>query len=452
MKSINPATGQPIAEYPGHDEAAVERLLDRALSATRPWRETPIAGRAQALTRVAAALRARQADLARLMTSEMGKPIAAAEAEVEKCAWACAYFAANAARFLAADEIATDASRSFVRYDPLGVVLAVMPWNFPFWQVFRCAAPALAAGNVVVLKHASNVPGCALAIEALFETAGFPPGAFTTLLVGSSAVAGLIAHPAVAAVSLTGSEAAGAAVASCAGRAIRKTVLELGGSDPFIVLADADLERAAEQAVAARTLNNGQSCIAAKRFIVEAPRAERFETRLVERMKSLRMGDPMDRDMAIGPLARNDLRDELQNQVECSVAAGACCVLGGRIPAGPGFFYPPTVLTGVEPGMAVFDEETFGPVAAITRARDQAHAIELANRSRFGLGASLWTSDITRGAALAAEIEAGAVFVNGIVKSDPRLPFGGIKRSGYGRELAIQGIREFVNAKTVWIA
>jgi len=331
-------------------------------------------------------------------------------------------------------------------------VLAVMPWNFPFWQVFRCAAPALLAGNAVVLKHASNVPGSALAIADVLSAAGLPDGVFTALLVPSAAVDGLIAHPAIAAVSLTGSESAGAAVAAAAGKAIKKAVLELGGSDPFVVLADADPVRTASHAVAARIVNNGESCIAAKRFIVEDEVADRFESALIAAMKALVTGDPMDRAVAMGPLARNDLRLELQAQVERTVEAGAKLRLGGAIPEGRGFFYPPTVLTGVEPGMAAFDEETFGPVAAVTRARDAAHAIQLANRSRFGLGASLWTADAARGEALAAEIEAGAVFVNGMVKSDPRLPFGGIKGSGYGRELARHGIREFVNVKTVWIA
>jgi succinate-semialdehyde dehydrogenase/glutarate-semialdehyde dehydrogenase len=448
---VNPASGEPIRDYPEHDPAAVERLLGEALAAAEAWRSLPVAGRALALRRLAATLRARREACARLMTLEMGKPIAAAEAEVEKCAWVCEHYAEHGPRLLEPEPVATDAALSFVRYDPLGIVLAVMPWNFPFWQLFRCAAPALLAGNAVVLKHASNVPGSALAIAEVFAAAGVPHGVFTVLLVGAAAVPGLIAHPAIEAVSLTGSESAGVAVAEAAGRAIKKTVLELGGSDPFVVLADAEPERAAAHAVTARTVNNGQSCIAAKRFIVEQAVAERFEAALIAGMKALRMGDPMDRAVAIGPLARADLRRELHDQVVRSVRAGATLALGGEIPPGAGFFYPPTVLTGVTPGMAAFDEETFGPLAAVTRARDAAEAIRLANRSRFGLGASLWTSDRARGESLAAAIEAGAVFVNGVVKSDPRLPFGGIKRSGYGRELAWHGLREFVNVKAVWI-
>jgi len=451
VQAINPATGEPLAHYPEHDAATAARMLETAGEAFVSWRRAPLAQRAVLLGRAAQLLRSGSAGFARTMTLEMGKPIAAAEAEVEKCAWVCEYFAEHAAEFLSPTPVSSDARRSFVRYDPLGVVLAVMPWNFPFWQLFRCAAPALMAGNVVALKHAANVPGSALAIEKVFREAGFPPGAFTTLLVPSPGVAALIRHPAVAAVSLTGSEAAGAAVAAEAGREIKKTVLELGGSDPFVVLADVDPSRVAEQAVAARTINNGQSCIAAKRFIVEEPVAEAFEAAMVERMRALRLGDPLDRAVQLGPLARADLRDELHQQVRRSVRAGARLLAGGAVPEGPGFFYPATVLTRVVPGMPAFDEETFGPVAAIARARDAAHAVELANRSRFGLGASLWTGDPVRGESLAAEIEAGAVFVNGIVKSDPRLPFGGIKRSGYGRELAREGIREFVNVKTVWV-
>ena len=450
MRSVNPASGEPIRDYPEHDPVTVDRLLEAARSAAASWRRVPCRDRAGALQRLAAILRSRRDECARLMTLEMGKPVAASEAEVEKCAWVCEYYAQHGAGFLEPETIASDARQSLVRYEPLGVVLAVMPWNFPFWQVFRCAVPAICAGNAVALKHASNVPGSALAIAELFGAA-VPDGVFTTLLVGGGAVDRLIAHPAIAAVSLTGSEATGMAVASAAGRAIKKTVLELGGSDPFVVLADADPERAASQAVVARTVNNGQSCIAAKRFIVEDAIAERFEAALIAGMRALAVGDPLDRAVAVGPLARADLRSDLHDQVERSVRAGARLAFGGRIPPGPGYFYPPTVLTGVEPGMAAFDEETFGPLAAVTRARDAAHAVRLANLSHFGLGASLWTADRARGESLAAEIEAGMVFVNGIVKSDPRLPFGGVRRSGYGRELARHGLLEFVNAKTVWI-
>jgi succinate-semialdehyde dehydrogenase / glutarate-semialdehyde dehydrogenase len=347
--------------------------------------------------------------------------------------------------------VATAASSSFVRYDPLGPILAIMPWNFPFWQVFRFAAPALMAGNVAVLKHAGNVPGCALAIEEVFRDAGFPAGGFVSLLVSSQRVPDLIRHGAIRAVTLTGSERAGEAVAAEAGKQLKKTVLELGGSDPFLVLADADVAAVARSAAEARTINTGQSCIAAKRFIVEEPVADHFEQVLTEQMASLKVGDPLDRDNQLGPLAREDLLDELHQQVIRTTEAGALLRTGGQRLPRKGYFYAPTVLGRVEPGMAAFDEETFGPVAAVVRARDRQHAVELANRSRYGLGASIWTADAAAGEAMAAEIEAGAVFINDIVKSDPRMPFGGIKRSGYGRELAEFGIREFVNIKSVWV-
>ena len=452
MRAVNPATEEPIRDLPDHSLAQVDEKLDLAAGTFDFWRRTSFSERASLMKGAAQRLRDGKSGYAALMTQEMGKTITAAEAEVDKCAWVCDFYAGNAERFLAPEPVETDAARSLVRFDPLGPVLAVMPWNFPFWQVFRFAAPALMAGNVGLLKHASNVPGCALAIEEVFRTAGFPMGTFQTLLVGSRVVEGIIRHPAVRAVTLTGSDPAGVAVASQAGAALKKTVLELGGSDPFIVLRDADVEAAARSAATARTINNGQSCIAAKRFIVEEPVAERFETALVAAMAALKVGDPMDRTTDVGPLARADLREELQRQVDHTVAAGAHLALGGRPMEGRGYFYPPTVLTGVEPGMAAFEEETFGPVAAVVRAQDAEHAIVLANASPFGLGACLWTADPERGAALAAEVEAGAVFVNGIVKSDPRLPFGGVKRSGYGRELSAFGIREFVNVKSVWIA
>ena len=452
MRVINPATGETVREVPEHGAEEVERRLERARERFAAWHRTPLPERARLLRRAAALLREDRERHARLMTEEMGKPIAAARAEVDKCALACEHYADHAAEYLAPEAVETGARASFVRFDPLGPVLAIMPWNFPFWQVFRFAAPALAAGNVGLLKHASNVPGSALAIEEVFRRAGFPEGAFAALLVSSREVAGLIAHPAVAAVTLTGSEEAGEEVAAAAGRHLKKTVLELGGSDPFVVLADADPEAAAASAAKARTINSGQSCIAAKRFIVEEPVAGRFEAELVRRMEALAVGDPMDERTEVGPLAREDLIEDLHDQVERTVAAGARLACGGRRLEGRGFFYAPTVLTGVAPGMAAFDEETFGPVAAVTRARDREHAVELANRSRFGLGASVWTGDPAAGRELAAAIEAGSVFVNEIVKSDPRLPFGGIKRSGYGRELAAFGIREFVNVKTVWVS
>jgi len=451
MRAINPATEELIRDYPEHDSAEVRRRLDRAESAFAGWRRTSFAERTALMRRAAEVLHRGAATFARTMTEEMGKPIAAAEAEVEKCAGVCDFYAQNAERFLAPETIRSDASLSFVRYDPLGPVLAVMPWNFPFWQVFRFAAPALMAGNVGLLKHASNVPGSALAIEEVFRRAGFPEGVFSTLMVSSQAVESIIADPAVRAVTLTGSEPAGVAVASRAGAVLKKTVLELGGSDPFIVLADADPVQVAVQAAKARTINTGQSCIAAKRFIVEEAVCVKFETALAAEMSRLKVGDPLDRGNDLGPLAREDLLDELDRQVRCSLEAGARLLTGGKRLPRKGYFYAPTVLTGVEPGMSVFDEETFGPVAAVVRARDADHAVELANRSSFGLGASIWTGAAHRGQALAAWIEAGSVFVNGMVKSDPRLPFGGVKRSGYGRELSSAGIREFVNIKTVWI-
>jgi succinate-semialdehyde dehydrogenase/glutarate-semialdehyde dehydrogenase len=451
MQAVNPATGEPIRDYPEHDEPEVAARLERAERAFASWRRHPFAERARLMRAAGDILRDRAGDYGRLITEEMGKPIAAAEGEVDKCAWVCDFYAEHAEGFLSAEPVGTDASRSLVRYDPLGPVLAIMPWNFPFWQVFRFAAPALMAGNVGLLKHAGNVPGTALAIEEVFRDAGFPEGVFTTLLIPSSRVADLIRNPTVRAVTLTGSDKAGMEVAAEAGRQLKKTVLELGGSDPFIVLADADPVETARQAAKARTINTGQSCIAAKRFIVDESIADRFEEEMVKAMEALKIGDPMDRGTEIGPMAREDLLDDLDDQVRRSVEAGAEVKTGGKRIDGQGWFYPPTVLSGVRPGMPAFDEETFGPVAAVIRARDTDEAIELANRSRFGLGASIWTSDSIRAEALASEIEAGSVFVNGMVKSDPRLPFGGIKTSGYGRELADVGIREFVNIKTVWV-
>ena len=451
IQSINPATGDVLDTFDETSVNETERAIAAAHAAFLEWRRQPFAERSRLMREAGRVLRARRAELARTMTLEMGKPITQGEAEVDKCATTCDYFAEHAPRFLAPEPRATDAAKSFVRFDPLGVVLAVMPWNFPLWQVFRFAAPGLMAGNAGLLKHASNVPRCALAIEAIFAEAGFPAGLFRTVLVSSSAVGPIIEDPRVAAVTLTGSESAGSKVAELAGREIKKTVLELGGSDPFIVLADADLDQAAKVAADARLINSGQSCICAKRFIVVEPVREEFVKRVVAELSQRRMGDPLARDTEIGPQARADLRDDLHRQVEQSVKRGARLLLGGKVPTGPGAFYPATLLEAVDKGMPAFDEETFGPVAAVVRAKDEADAVQLANDSSFGLGASLWTRDRARGEALAAEIEAGAVFVNGLVKSDPRLPFGGIKRSGYGRELADYGIREFVNIKSVWI-
>ena len=451
MRSINPATEQVIGQYPEHDNAHVEQILRRAAEAFSSWRTQTFATRSAHLRAVAAVLRKRIAALAQMMTSEMGKTITSAEAEIEKCAVCCDWFADNAARLLAAEDVATDASHSFVRYDPLGPVLAIMPWNFPFWQVFRFAAPGLMAGNVGLLKHASNVCGCALAIEDVFREAGLPQGAFTTLLISGASAEKLIAHPAIRAVTLTGSDAAGRAVGAAAGRALKKSVLELGGSDPFIVLADADVEAAARAAAAARCINAGQSCIAAKRFIVVEPLVRQFEEAFARAMAGQIVGDPMDRKTQVGPLARGDLRASLHDQVQRTLNAGARLLAGGKLPPGKGFFYPPTVLADVRPGMPAFDEETFGPVAAVVSAKDVDEAIDLANRSSFGLGASIWTNDPNAAQKIAPRIDAGSVFINGPVKSDPRLPFGGVKDSGYGRELAAAGIREFVNIKTVWI-
>lgn len=450
FQSTNPTTGE-VTEHAEHSEAEAKAKLDQAEAAFDSWRDVSLSERSQLMAAAADVLRKQQGEYASLMTQEMGKPITQAEAEVEKCAWVCDYYAENAADFLAQQPAEVDQARSYVRFDPLGPVLAIMPWNFPFWQVFRFAAPTLMAGNVGLLKHASNVLQCALAIENVFRRAGFPDGTFTTLQVGSNAIADLIAQPAVKAVTLTGSEHAGMAVAETAGKHLKKCVLELGGSDPFIVLADADLQRAAEQAAQARVINSGQSCIAAKRFLVDDSIADAFTTALVAEMQKLRVGDPSERETDVGPMAREDLRGELHDQVQRSIEEGADVLCGGELPSGQGFFYPPTVLGGIEPGMAAFDEETFGPVAAVVRARDGDHAVELANKSRFGLAASIWTADSARAEQMAGQLECGCVFINEIVKSDPRVPFGGVKKSGFGRELSCFGIREFTNIKTVWI-
>jgi succinate-semialdehyde dehydrogenase / glutarate-semialdehyde dehydrogenase len=455
LRSVNPATGEELAGFPEHTAEELEAALAEADAAQRAWRLTSFAERRRHLEEAARLLRDGRAGYARLATLEMGKPIAEAEAELDKCAWACEFYAARAERFLADEPVATDALASYVAYQPLGVVLAVMPWNFPFWQVLRFAAPALMAGNGALLKHSPNVPQCALALEQLFARAGFPAGLFRALLVGDAAVAAatgrLLADPRVGAVTLTGSDRAGAAVAATAGRSLKKCVLELGGSDPFLVLADADLAVAAEAAARARFLNGGQSCIAAKRFIVEAPVADEFERRFVDAVAALRVGDPLDPATRVGPLARADLRQALERQVEASVAAGARVLLGGHRLDGPGWFHAPTVLTGVTPDMAVFREETFGPVAAVVRADDERAAVELANDTPYGLGASVWTRDLERAQRLGRRVESGSLFVNAVVASDPRLPFGGVKRSGYGRELAAVGIREFTNIRTFWV-
>ena len=453
IESINPATGERLERYQAMPRGAVDEAIAQAHEAYLAWRGTSFEQRAQPMQAAAKILRGKAESLAQLMAREMGKPLRDGIAEVQKCAQCCDFFAGNAAKLLAREPVKTEARNSFVTFNPIGVVLAVMPWNFPFWQVFRFAAPGLMAGNAAVLKHASNVPGCALAIEQIVREAGFPPNLFRTLLIGNAQVDAVIGHPLVRAVTLTGSGPAGRAVARKAGGLLKKTVLELGGSDPYLVLEDADLDLAAAVCTKGRLVNGGQSCIAAKRFIVvEAVRRE-FEQRFVEKMKAVAQGDPMKMDTDIGPLARHDLREGLHRQVEQSIERGARCLLGGEIPSGPGAYYPPTVLTDVRKGMPAYDEELFGPVAAVIAVRDEAHAIAAANVSSFGLGGAVITRDLARGERIAAEaIESGCIFVNDSVRSDVRLPFGGVKESGYGRELSGYGIREFVNIKTVWVA
>ncbi len=450
--SIDPATGEAQACVEAWDEARLEAALERAEAAFRAWSGAPLAERCRLLEALAAELRRRREELARLMSREMGKLLGEALAEVDKCAWVCEHYAAHAPAFLAPEPAACDAPRRcWVGYEPLGPWLAVMPWNFPFWQVLRCAAPALAAGNVVLLKHASNVPRCALALEGLFQGAGFPEGVFQSLMIPASLVGRVVDDARVRGVSLTGSEAAGREVAARAGAALKRTVLELGGSDPFLVLEDADLEEAARTAVAARFLNAGQSCIAAKRLIVVEAVAGPFLEALTAGIRALRPGDPLDPATTLAPLAREDLRRQLHHQVEASVARGAVPLLGCEPLPGRGWFYAPSLLDRVRPGMPAFDEELFGPVAAVVRAADEDEAVALANRSRYGLGASVWTRDRERGERVGRRLASGMVFVNGMVKSDPRLPFGGVKDSGYGRELGHHGLREFVNVRTWWV-
>jgi succinate-semialdehyde dehydrogenase/glutarate-semialdehyde dehydrogenase len=452
LKSINPANGEEIAAYKEMSTDEVDGILTSVNDAFNSWRKTSFSIRGELLKNAAAILQSNKEAFGRLMSLEMGKPYSQSLAEVVKCAKGCEYYADNTEEILADRIIETDASKSYVSHQPIGIVLAVMPWNFPFWQVFRFAAPALMAGNVGVLKHASNVQGCALAIENIFVESGFPENVFRTLVIGSKHVENVINNPHVKAVTLTGSTPAGRAVASQSGAALKKTVLELGGSDPYVILKDADLDQAVEACVIGRLLNTGQSCIAAKRFIVVTDVLADFQERLIDEMRVKKWGDPFEEDVDLGPMVNETARDEIHNQVLMSVEKGAAILLGGKVPDNPGAYYPATVLGNVRPGMPAFDEELFGPVAAVIAAENEAEAIKLANQTPFGLGAAVFTSDIKKGEKIASEqLEAGSCFVNDYVRSDPRLPFGGIKASGYGRELSSNGILEFVNSKTVYI-
>jgi succinate-semialdehyde dehydrogenase / glutarate-semialdehyde dehydrogenase len=447
---IDPTTGKTLTTYEVMDRGDLDGILNRSCEVQQAWRETTFEERRESMLVVADRLEDEKHALAALMADEMGKVLSQGVAEIEKCAWVCRYYAEHAESFLAREAVETGAYKSFVDFRPLGVILAIMPWNYPFWQVFRFAAPTLMAGNGALLKHAPNVIGCALAIERLFRDAGFPSDLFRTLVIDIPETTSVIRDRRVAAVTITSSVAAGRAVASEAGKALKKCVLELGGSDPFIVLEDANIDRAVEVGIVGRFQNSGQSCIAAKRFIVVAPVYEEFEAKFVEAVRGLKMGDPRSEEVFVGPQARIDLRDGLAEQVRRSVEAGARVLVGGEVPEGPGAFYPPTVLAGVKPGMAAWSEELFGPVATLIRVRDEAEALEVANGTTFGLSGAVWTEDLARGERIAAEgIESGAAFVNDMSKSDPRLPFGGIRDSGYGRELSAYGIREFVNIHSV---
>ncbi|HWR34573.1 MAG TPA: NAD-dependent succinate-semialdehyde dehydrogenase [Clostridia bacterium] len=451
IRTQNPATGEVLRSFDSLSDSDIDKKLQLASETFRAWRKTPFTTRGKMMREAAKVLEQNKREYARLMTMEMGKPIGAAVQEVEKCARGCDFYAENAERLLADDQEGSEPTRSFVTYQPLGAVLAIMPWNFPMWQVFRFAAPGLMAGNVGLLKHASNVPQCALAIEDVFKQAGFPEGTFQTLLIGSDKVNRIIEDERIAAVTLTGSVDAGRSVAATAGKVIKKSVLELGGSDPFIVMPSANLDRTVNTAVQARTINNGQSCIAAKRFIVHEKIAQEFEQKFAERMKELQVGDPMDEKTDVGPLATEDVLGDLERQVQETVKAGARVLCGGKRLDGPGFFYAPTALADIPKGTPAHDDELFGPVASLFRARDMANAIEIANDTKFGLGSSLWSNDEHERSIFIERIEAGMAFINGMVASDPRIPFGGVKQSGYGRELSVNGIREFVNVKTVCI-
>lgn len=453
MKTINPATGELIRDYETMDAAEVNNIIDDMDAAQQEWKKKSYAERAVFMNKAARLLKDRKDDLARLMADEMGKPLAQGRSEAEKCAWVCEYYAENAEDFLQPEYIETDASSSYITYNPLGIVLAIMPWNYPLWQLFRFGAPALMAGNGAMLKHAPNVTGCALAIEEILHDAGFPKKLFRSLVVDVEQVQDIIENPKVKAATLTGSTRAGKAVASEAGGVLKKTVLELGGSDPYVVLKDADLDKTVETCVASRLLNSGQSCIAAKRYIVVEDMYDDFVEKVVQHMKSKKVGSPLDDDTDVGPQAREDLRDALHKQVKGSVDKGAKCLLGGEIPDGDGFYYPVTVLTNVQKGMPAYEEELFGPVATIIKVKDEDEALKVANDTKYGLGAAVFSEDVERAEKIAAEkLEAGCCFVNAFVKSDPRLPFGGIKNSGFGRELSHVGIKEFVNIKTVYVA
>src|ERR1041385_5596356 len=451
ISSINPATGEVLQTFDSLTEQQLEEKIARAAAAFREHRRSSFVERAEKMMRAAEILDQEKESFARTMTLEMGKPITAAVQEAEKCSWVCRYYAESAEGHLADEFVETNATRSFVRYQPLGVILAVMPWNFPFWQVFRFAAPALMAGNVGLLKHASNVPQCALAIEDIFRRAGFPEGAFQALLIGPDRVNKIIADRRIVAVTLTGSGGAGSSVAAAAGKEVKKCVVELGGRDPFIVMPSADFDKAVETAVQARVINNGQSCIAAKRFIVHREIADQFEKKFVARMASLKVGDPMKADTDVGPLATANLLKDLEAQVKKTVEMGARVLLGGKRLDRKGNFYAPTVLTNIAKGSPAYEDELFGPVASIYRAKDMSEAIEMANNSIFGLGACAWTNDAAERDLFIHEIESGLAFINGMVASDPRIPFGGVKHSGFGRELSHHGIREFVNVKSVSI-
>jgi len=450
IKSINPTTGEPLKTYDSHSEKGIETIINAVDKGWHQWKNTSFLYRAQLMQNLSSLLRSKKTELAHLMALEMGKVKNEGIGEIEKCAWVCDYYAQNAELFLENEAIETEATNSYISYQSVGTILAVMPWNFPFWQVFRFAAPTIMAGNTAVLKHASNVPGCALAIEELFREAGFSENIFRTLLIGSDKVEKVIKHPAIKAVSLTGSTPAGKSVASIAGGELKKCVLELGGSDPYIILEDANLEDAAKKCAAGRLLNAGQSCIGAKRFIVVEDAYAEFLEHFTHEMNDAHLGDPFEDEITIGPLARTDLRDELHQQVIVSVKKGAEVILGGEIPLRQGAFYPPTILENVQPGMPAYNEELFGPVASVIKVKDQKEAIKVANDSVFGLGAAIFTSNLSKGENIAEmQLEAGCCFVNDFVKSDPRLPFGGIKESGFGRELSANGIKEFMNIKTV---